>query len=106
MFVDAIIQGRETENIAVVPRSSLHPGDEVYVVDPENRLDIRKVEVLTANESEAIIESGLENGDRIAASPLAAPVEGMKLSVLNKKSTGQSMVADQDPPASPVEPDL
>jgi len=107
MFVDAIIQGKQIEEVAVIPRSALHPGDEVYFVNNEDRLEIRKVEIISADQTEAIIGSGLTDGDRIATSPLAAPVAGMQLSVIKSEAPKKAgIVADQNQNTDQREPGL
>jgi len=97
MFVDALIEGRRVSDVAVLPRSALHPGDNVYLVDADNRLQIRTVKVISANDNEVVIRDGLGTGDRVAITPLAKPVDGMKLAVLSgDDSTEKRAVAQQE----------
>ena len=80
LFVEAEIQGRRVENVFVLPRTALRRdgGDElVYVVDSEDRLRFRRVEVLRAEREEVIIGGGLASGDRVCVSPMLAAVNGM-----------------------------
>jgi multidrug efflux pump subunit AcrA (membrane-fusion protein) len=77
LFVDAEILGRTVENVVVLPRSALHEGDRVHVVDAEDRLRLREVEVLRRHREEVVLAGGLAPGERVSLSPLAAPVEGM-----------------------------
>ena len=46
LFVEASISGTEAENVVILPRSSLRGEQEVLVIDEENRLRHRKVELL------------------------------------------------------------
>lgn len=98
MFVDAVIEGQEAENVAVIPRSALHPGNRVFVVDEKDRLSIRTVMVISTDEKEAVIQEGLSAGERLITSPMAAPVEGMTVSVLKNPDSGTGMLAGQDKP--------
>jgi RND family efflux transporter MFP subunit len=80
LFVEAEIQGRRVENVFVLPRTALRSdgGDElVYVVDSEDRLRFRRVEVLRIEREEIVIGGGLASGDRICVSPMLAAVNGM-----------------------------
>ncbi len=80
LFVEAEIQGRRVEGVFVLPRTALRTdgGDDlVYVVDAGDRLRFRAVEVLRAQRDDVIIGSGLEPGDRVCISPMAAAVNGM-----------------------------
>jgi multidrug efflux system membrane fusion protein len=79
LFVDAEIQGRMVEDAVALPRSALRGEDRVLIVDAENRLRFRKVEVLRADRSEAVIGDGLQPGERVCLSLLEAVTEGMKV---------------------------
>ena len=80
LFVEAEIQGRWAEGVYVLPSTALRTdsGDDlVYIVDAGDRLRFRSVEVLRARRVDVIIGSGLEPGDRVCISPMAAAVNGM-----------------------------
>ncbi|MEE2702545.1 MAG: efflux RND transporter periplasmic adaptor subunit [Myxococcota bacterium] len=79
LFVQARIAGREREGIVVIPRQSLQGPGRVFVVDGEDRLRFRDVEVLRIQGDEALIERGLEPGERICISPIHTPVDGMRV---------------------------
>lgn len=79
LFVEAEIQGHHLERAVVLPREALRPGDRVWLVDEEDRLRIRPVEVVRSTEEEVIIGSGLEAGDRVTLSPLSSVVDGMQV---------------------------
>jgi RND family efflux transporter MFP subunit len=80
LFVEAEILGRKVENVFVLPREALRTdgdGDRVYVVDAENRLRFRRVEVLRAEGETAVVGSGLAAGELVSVSPMVAAVDGM-----------------------------
>ena len=77
MFVQAAIEGRLAENVAVLPRAALRTGNRVWVVDMESRLRYRDVTVMRATEREVIISEGLEEGALVVLSPLDATTDGM-----------------------------
>lgn len=79
LFVDAEIDGREMMDVYRVPRAAMRGRDEVMVVDAEDRLRFREVEILRLLTSEALFTRGIEEGDRICVSLLDAPVDGMKV---------------------------
>ncbi len=83
MFVEAEIEGRRANDVAVLPRSALRGRDEVLVVDGESRLRFRSVEVERTTDTEVIIASGLEDGDRVCLSPLEAVTDGMMVRTLD-----------------------
>ena len=81
LFVEAEIGGRVDENVFVLPRSALRDGDRVLVVDAENQLRWRDVDVLRVDRQRAILSGGVSPGERICISTLESAVEGMRVRV-------------------------
>jgi multidrug efflux pump subunit AcrA (membrane-fusion protein) len=78
MFMEVELRGRPYENRIVVPRAAIRAG-RVYLAGVENRLVIRPVAVDFVQGEEAILASGLEEGDRLVVSDLIPAIEGMLL---------------------------
>ena len=78
MFVEVSIAGHTQLNSIVVPRSALRNG-KVYLLDKQNRLDIRPVSRLYDQQDHSIIEKGLSEGDKLVLTDLVPAVEGMLL---------------------------
>lgn len=79
LFVEAEIDGLELEDVVVLPRSALRSGEYVLVVDSENRVRIRQVEVLRVYRDEIYVTAGLAPGERVSTSMLQTVVEGMRV---------------------------
>lgn len=77
LFVDAEIHGRDQTDVAVLPRKVLRSDDQVLVVDAEDRLRFRTVEVLRTDGDQVIIGEGLQVGERVCVSNLDVVVDGM-----------------------------
>ena len=77
MYVEAEIVGRSLSDVAVLPRGLLRDGDRVLVVDGDDRLRLRAVEVLRRTDERAVVGSGLAAGERVCLSNLAAVTDGM-----------------------------
>lgn len=75
MFVDATIEGIDIANAIRIPRSALHSGNVVYLLE-DGLLAKRKVEVLRQEQDSIIIQTGLERGDVLILSRLNLMVEG------------------------------
>ena len=84
MFVEAEIYGKSASNVFVLPRVVLRGADQVLVVDKEDRLRFRSVDILRTESDQVIIRSGLEAGERVANSVVEAAVDGMKVRVLER----------------------
>ena len=81
MYVEAMITGRLLEDTLVIPRTSVRTGNMVFVLNPDDQLEFREVELLTTDSEDVAILSGLGPGERIISSPLELPVAGMQLRV-------------------------
>ena len=79
LFVQAEIEGRSADNVVVLPRSAIRNGNQVLVVDGEDRLRFRTVRLLRIYEDDAYINAGLVAGDRVCISPLQTVVDGMRV---------------------------
>lgn len=77
LFVDAFIDGIEVEGVFVLPRSALRGGSEVLIVDEEDRLRFRPVEVLRTERDRVIVDRGLSPGERVCISQIETVVDGM-----------------------------
>ena len=81
MFVDVLFTADPPDGAVVIPRSALRPGEQVWVVDPQSKLDIRQVEVARAGVDQAIITGGLRAGERVCTSNLQYVTQGMPVRV-------------------------
>ncbi len=85
LFVTVEIQGTTLPHAAVIPRSALHQDNVVWVVDGENRLRFRQVEVALMQDGEALIKAGLSQGERLVTTLLQAVSDGMAVRTLQKE---------------------
>lgn len=79
LFVNAEILGHTLTNVYEIPRDAVRGRDRLLIVDPENRLRFRTVDIVRAERGRVVIEKGLDPGERICLSPLEAPVDGMQV---------------------------
>lgn len=79
LFVQAKIQGRTVDDLIILPRSVIRNNNQVLVVDAENKMHYRDVEIYRLEESRVLISAGLLPGELICISPIQAVVEGMSV---------------------------
>lgn len=79
MFVNVQILGEELSDIISVPRGAIHDNDTIWVIDDENRLHIREVDILRRERDEVLIRSGLDANEKIVLTNLSGAAEGMLL---------------------------
>ncbi|PXF56214.1 MAG: hypothetical protein C4B58_14280 [Deltaproteobacteria bacterium] len=77
LFVTVDIEGCTLPKAAIISRSALHQGDTVWIVDKDNRIRFRKVDVALFQGDEAIVRDGIEDGERLVITPLKAVTDGM-----------------------------
>ena len=90
MFVDAIIEGKTIEDGFLVPNSAINNNANIYVIDKNNNLEIRDIEVLGTENDYVIIKGEIIEGERVVVSPLNNAKIGMGLKpiLLNKDIGG------------------
>lgn len=81
MYLKAEIPGREVKGVASIPRGALRGRNQVLVVDADDRIRWRQVELLRKEESRILVSSGLEEGERVCLTDLEIAVDGMKVRV-------------------------
>lgn len=92
-FVEVELSSPPMAGQIVVPLSALHNG-QVYVVGDDSRLDVRKVEVAFVQGNYAVLEKGLQPGERIVTSDLTSAIKGMLLDPQDDKKTKKIMVIE------------
>lgn len=84
LYVEASIVGKEVDDVFVLPREAVRGNSRVLVVDTENRLWFRDVEILRLENDRVVLSAGLEDGERICLSPIQAIIEGMRVNVVDE----------------------
>jgi multidrug efflux pump subunit AcrA (membrane-fusion protein) len=85
MFVHAEIAGVNSQSAMVLPRLALRNADKVYVINDQNRLEIRKVEVISTSEETVLVSTGVEVGDKVVTSTIPAAVDGMEVRAITRE---------------------
>jgi len=88
MFVAAEIEGVSEQSAFVMPRLALRGQDKVYVINADNRLEIRTVTVLSTSEARVLVTSGVAPGDRVVTSTLPNAVDGMEVEAISSQKRG------------------
>ena len=84
LFVEAKIDGITLKNIFEIPINSISKDNEVYIVDKNNQLELRKLTVLKKYSEFVIIKDGLRAGERIVTSKLSTASNGIKVNPVYK----------------------
>jgi multidrug efflux pump subunit AcrA (membrane-fusion protein) len=88
LFVEAEIEGHQVADVVVLPRAALRDDNRVLVVDSENRLRFRNIDLLRVTREEIVVRDGLGAGERVCLSPLEAVTDGMKVRTEGEGANG------------------
>ncbi|MDY6951305.1 MAG: efflux RND transporter periplasmic adaptor subunit [Thermodesulfobacteriota bacterium] len=80
-YASLTLPGPSFENVVVLPKEALRPGNTVWVLSENSTLKIRTVTVLAEDMVHVVIGKGLAGRDRVVLSHIASPLEGMELRV-------------------------
>jgi len=95
MFVGVRLEGSSRENLVAAPRSALKRNEFVYVVTPENTIDVRQVRPVQTTADEVLFREGVADGERVVVSVLTSPRQGMAVTPIDREGGVQN--------AAPVE---
>jgi RND family efflux transporter MFP subunit len=83
-FVDVRIKGLMVKDVFVIPRLAFRDNATVWVMDSEDKLQIKNVIPLRIEKQEVIITEGLSEGEKVVRTNISGAADGMKLRVQNK----------------------
>jgi RND family efflux transporter MFP subunit len=78
-YVEVEILAKQVASAVSLPRIALRDGDQVFVMDASERLEIRDATVAWRDRDTVLVVGGVRDGDRVVVSPVPAPSAGMKL---------------------------
>jgi RND family efflux transporter MFP subunit len=97
MFVSARLEGSSRETLVAAPRGALKRNEFVYVVRPDNTIDVRQVRPAQTTADEVLFREGVADGERLVVSVLSSPRQGMEVTPINAAGEGAAE------PAAPSE---
>jgi RND family efflux transporter MFP subunit len=80
-FVAAIIDGMTLPDVVRVPMIALRASNQLMMVDENNEIQMREVEVFRRDGKFAYLSGGAKVGDRIVLTTIESPLNGMKVRV-------------------------
>jgi RND family efflux transporter MFP subunit len=103
-FVNANIEGRELDDVVVLPRYVLRAGEYVWVVDESMRLRNRKVSTLKTGGDKVYVSAGLDEGELVSLTNLNASFAGARVEIrlrVPSDELGEPLDAPAEPAAGP-----
>ncbi len=101
LFVDTEITGNTVTGV-LLPRSALRDDQRILVVDQEERLWSREVDIIRIEKERVIVGKGLEDGESVCISPLDVIVDGMHVRTVEATGLTEIGEAPAEAPGTPV----
>ena len=76
MYVEVELRALPRPNMLIVPRTAIF-GDSIYIIDSENRLQRRRVDIGLRQTNFIALDSGISSGDRVVVSDPTPAILGM-----------------------------
>lgn len=95
-FVDVEVGAQPIDNAIRVPRVALRNGRSVYVMNDQDQLEIRDVQIAWTEPDAVLVTGGLQANERVVTSRIPTPVPNMPLRTLAE--------TPEAPPGDPSEP--
>lgn len=83
-FVNATLYGIRVPNIFTLPHSAIRNGNQVLIMDQEQRLRQVVVNIVRSDTQSVYINKGLNNNDNVIVSPVQIPIDGMKVNPVSR----------------------
>ena len=78
-YVDAEIEGNFISGGFIISNAAIKNENEIYIIDSENKLKIKKIEIVGTEDEDVIILGDISENDMIVVSTLNTGYEGMEL---------------------------
>lgn len=95
-YVRVEIEGTTLSNVFAISRDYLHDGQNIWIMDKEDRLRILPVEILFRDKDMVYLSNGLRSGNRIVTTDISAPVDGMLLRLDGSSTESESPEKNPD----------
>lgn len=98
-FVQAEITGNQADNVIALPRASLREDGSILIANTEDQLEVRQVGIDRATPETVYINAGIEAGERIITTAIAAPIPGAPLRITGEaepaSETDEGVLAEE-----------
>lgn len=99
LFVEAEIRGRELDNVISIPKQALFKGDNIYVLDEQQRAHQQSVNVLHTDANTAWIQADISAGTPIVIERQSYLSEGIVVTPLSEakdpiETSGHDLIAE------------
>ncbi|TRX54062.1 efflux RND transporter periplasmic adaptor subunit [Thalassomonas sp. M1454] len=83
-FVNAEIQGMQSESVIVLPREVVRGPNSIHMVDKQNKLHIVDIDIIRSEKKYVYIADNINTEMRVVSTKIAKPVEGMAVRIFGE----------------------
>lgn len=83
LFPTATLQAVKSQSLIAAPRGALKKGEQVFIVKPDNTIEIRQVTPVQTTPETVFFRTGLAPGERVVVSALPAARDGLLITPLS-----------------------
>lgn len=98
-FVDVAVEAAPIENAVRVPRAALRDGKNVYVMNDDDLLEIRAVQIAWSEPDAVLVSGGLAPNERVVISRIPTPIPNMLLRTA-REETNRNTETPSEPAAA------
>jgi len=98
-FVEVEFLGNEIDEVVAVPRVAVFEGRRTWVVDDQQRIRQRSLEIAWGDDEYVYATGGLRTGERVVVTPPSPAIEGMEVHSEPAEPEAPAQVAAEEIPA-------
>jgi len=93
-YCEVELQGKIQKNMIAIPRSALHPHNFVLLMNSDQKLVKKQIDVLYTLNDFVVVKSGIKSGDIIILSDIIPAIDGMKIDPVTDNKLFEKLIAD------------
>jgi RND family efflux transporter MFP subunit len=101
-YVRAEVEGTGIASGISIDRADIHDGNTIWLMDDEDRLAIRTVDIAFRNRDQVIVREGITEGEYLVTSSLASPVAGIPLRLAGDEKQADKLGQGKRGTARPI----
>ncbi|MCB9783062.1 MAG: efflux RND transporter periplasmic adaptor subunit [Candidatus Omnitrophica bacterium] len=91
-YVRLEIEAGEMSEVYPIPRTAMRENEKIWVCTPDNRLEIRQVDVVWRRDEDLLVRNRIKPGDRLIVSRLSKILPGMEVRIARER--GESATSE------------
>ena len=95
-FLEAEIFGKKLKNVFVLPRNAVRGTNTVHLIDAENRLQRRELDIIWRDNKNLVASGPLNPGERLSLTTLPFAADGIKVQIAEASAKNKTSQPNQE----------